>query len=39
MTNVSSPTANGLYATGAVIAITVKFNRPVTVTGEPRRWP
>jgi hypothetical protein len=33
VTTVSSPTANGVFAIGGVIAITVKFNRPVVVTG------
>jgi hypothetical protein len=33
--NVTSPTANGVYATGAVIDVTVRFSKPVTVTGTP----
>jgi hypothetical protein len=36
VTNVTSPTANGLYNVGAVIDVTVQFNRPVNVTGSPQ---
>lgn len=32
---VSSPLANGVYGAGQSIPITVKFSRPVTVTGNP----
>jgi hypothetical protein len=32
---VSSTKANGLYAVGATIPITVRFSRPVVVTGTP----
>jgi hypothetical protein len=34
--NVTSPTANGAYNFGAVIDITVQFNRLVNVTGSPQ---
>jgi hypothetical protein len=34
--NVTSTAANGTYAFGAVIPITVTFNNPVTVTGNPQ---
>jgi hypothetical protein len=34
--NVTSPTANGTYPTGAVISITVTFNENVIVTGLPQ---
>ncbi|MCU1262484.1 MAG: repeat-containing protein, partial [Bryobacterales bacterium] len=34
--NVASTTANGTYGAGSAIAITVTFNRPVTVTGTPQ---
>jgi len=33
---VTSPTADGSYATGAVIDVTVRFTKPVTVTGTPQ---
>src|ERR1017187_5059952 len=36
VTNVSSTTANGTYNVGQVIAITVTFSTPVTVTGTPQ---
>lgn len=36
VTNVSSTTANGTYGTGAVITITVTFNKTVNVTGTPQ---
>ncbi len=32
---VSSPLADGLYGSGQVIPITVRFSRPVVVTGNP----
>jgi len=35
VTGVTSPTPNGTYAFGAVIDITIKFNRVVNVTGTP----
>src|SRR5262249_44110439 len=34
-TNVGSPTADGTYGVGTSIAITVQFNRAVSVTGTP----
>jgi len=34
--DVSSSTANGQYAAGSVIAVTVQFTEAVTVTGSPR---
>jgi hypothetical protein len=34
-TGASSPVANGPYGAGAVIPITVTFDKPVTVTGTP----
>src|SRR5204863_6372644 len=36
VTNVTSTTADGTYGAGAVIAVTVQFNKPVTVTGTPQ---
>src|SRR5262249_55298355 len=36
VTNATSPTANGAYNFGAVIDITVQFNRLVNVTGSPQ---
>ena len=33
---VASPLANGTYGAGAVVPITVSFDRPVVVTGTPR---
>ena len=36
VTNVTSPTADGTYGAGALIEITVQFNRSVAVTGSPR---
>jgi subtilisin-like proprotein convertase family protein len=36
VTNVTSTTANGTYGTGAVISITVTFNKAVNVTGTPQ---
>src|SRR6185503_11322566 len=35
-TNITSTSANGAYAAGAVIPITVTFTEAVTVTGTPR---
>jgi hypothetical protein len=35
VTSVSSTTANGTYGTGAGITVTVAFNKPVNVTGNP----
>jgi uncharacterized repeat protein (TIGR02059 family) len=35
VTGVSSPSANGVYAIGATITVTVSFNEAVTVTGTP----
>jgi hypothetical protein len=35
VTEVSSTNANGSYAAGQTISITVTFSQPVTVTGEP----
>ena len=34
--DVSSPTANGAYAAGSSIPVTVQFSEPVTVTGFPQ---
>ena len=34
--NLSSPTRNGIYGPGAVIAIRLAFSEPVTVTGTPQ---
>ncbi len=36
VTDVSSPTPNGFYSTGASIVVTVTFSEPVIVTGVPR---
>ncbi|MEP6661569.1 MAG: putative Ig domain-containing protein, partial [Acidimicrobiales bacterium] len=36
VTGVSSTTADGSYKAGAVVAVTVSFSEPVTVTGTPR---
>jgi len=36
VTDVSSTTTNGTYGVGAVISITVDFNKSVTVTGTPQ---
>ena len=35
VTNVTSPTANGAYAFGAIIDVTVQFSQTVNVTGSP----
>jgi hypothetical protein len=34
--NVTSPTADGTYDTGATILVTVTFDKPVNVTGSPK---
>ncbi len=34
--DVTSPTANGTYITGATIDVTVRFDKVVTVTGSPQ---
>src|SRR5204862_89463 len=36
VTNVTSSTANGTYAVGAVVAVTITFSETVTVTGTPQ---
>ncbi len=36
VTDVTSPTADGTYGTGAAIAVAVVFSEPVTVTGTPQ---
>jgi methionine-rich copper-binding protein CopC len=36
VTNVTSPTTNGTYKAGSVVAITITFSEAVTVTGTPQ---